>query len=124
MGHCQSWWDRKRADMGDEAFRKWNADRRKMYRHLIRDEFLQEYGGKCKCCGETEPAFLCLDHINGTGAAHRKQFCPDRGSRGGNATQLLEDLKRRGWPKDEYQILCYNCNNAKAKLGKCPHERA
>lgn len=32
----------------------------------------EHYGAVCKCCGETEPAFLTIDHINNDGAAHRK----------------------------------------------------
>jgi hypothetical protein len=122
MSNKQAWWDKKRAEMGDEAFRKWNADRRKSCRRRIREEFIAEYGGRCVCCGESEPKFLCLDHVDGDGAKHRKELSPNRGTRGGAATALLEDLKRRGWPKDKYQLLCYNCNNAKAHYGTCPHQ--
>jgi hypothetical protein len=31
------------------------------------------------------------------------------------------DLKRQGWPKDGYTVLCLNCNIAKGATGTCPH---
>ncbi len=117
----KSYWQKKRDELGVEAFLVQQASTRKMYRARLRAEFLEEYGGKCTCCGEMEPAFLCLEHTQNDGAQHRAQFSK-RGARGGSSTQLLEDLKRRGWPKDGYTILCYNCNNAKAKYGQCPHQ--
>jgi predicted HNH restriction endonuclease len=30
-------------------------------------------------------------------------------------------LKRQGFPKDEFQLLCSNCNQAKHRYGQCPH---
>ena len=32
---------------------------------------LDHYGRACSCCGETEPAFLTIDHVNNDGAEHR-----------------------------------------------------
>ena len=33
-------------------------------------------------------------------------------------------LRRRGWPKDGYTLLCWNCN-AMTRFGRtCPHEEA
>jgi len=107
-----------------ENHRENGRDRAKSRRKKLRLEFINEYGGKCDCCGETEVAFLCLEHKNGDGGEHRRRLCPSRGSRGGNPYTLLEDMKLRGWPKDDYTILCYNCNNAKAKLGICPHRNS
>lgn len=66
----------------------------------------------CACCGEHRFQFLSLDHINGDGAAHRRQLKKD-----GRA--LYRDLKKRNFPKG-FQVLCYNCNHAKGKLLECP----
>jgi hypothetical protein len=85
------------------------------YRRALRHEFLTEYGGKCACCGETEFAFLTLEHIFRDGNVERKQFSTTH--------QLLRQLKKQGWPKDRYEILCFNCNRATHELGVCPHRR-
>jgi hypothetical protein len=68
------------------------------------------YGGKCVCpgCDVTEPTFLVIDHIFNDGFKERSH-----GS-------VLPSLKRRGYPRDRYQLLCHNCNHAK-RLGTCPH---
>ena len=68
---------------------------------------------KCACCGETEPHFLGLDHIEGGGGKERR-------CRGGS-TGLLGYLKRNGFPPG-YQVLCHNCNLAKGFYGICPHQ--
>lgn len=84
-------------------------------RRKIRTEFLVEYGGKCNCCGESEFAFLTLEHKNRDGKSHRNQY--------GTSTQILADLRRRGWPKENYEVLCFNCNRATWELGLCPHRQ-
>lgn len=75
-------------------------------------EGLKEYGGKCACCGESKPEFLTLDHINGRG--------PEEKTTG---MGIWYWLKLKGWPKDNYQILCWNCNCAKGVYGQCPHKK-
>lgn len=79
-------------------------------RKKLREEILTTYGSHCVCCGETEPVFLALDHINNDGAAHRAAV-----------KNIYRDVKKRGFPKDEFQLLCHNCNMAKHLLGECPH---
>lgn len=37
------------------------------------DHIYSHYGRECKCCGETEPIFLTLDHINDDGSAQRRK---------------------------------------------------
>ena len=38
--------------------------------------------------------------------------------------ELKPSLKRQGWPKDGYQLLCANCNQGRARNGGvCPHGR-
>jgi hypothetical protein len=89
-----------------------NAQREQ--RRKIKLEFILEYGGICSCCGEPNVGFLTLEHKNGDGKEHRKKFH--------TTTQQLADLRRRGWPKDDYELLCYNCNLGRAKNGGiCPH---
>jgi hypothetical protein len=42
------------------------------YHRRLREEAIHHYGGACACCGETELAFLAIDHIEGGGQAHRQ----------------------------------------------------
>lgn len=73
------------------------------------------YGGTCACCGEDEIDFLCIDHVNNDGKAHRKEM----GTAGG--VTLYRQVVRLGFP-DRFQVLCFNCNNAKYQRGICPHQ--
>lgn len=89
------------------------------HRARIKCELLAAYGSECACCGERNPAFLTLDHK--TADATKR----DRKSNGKRitGTALYSMLKRRGWPKDDYQILCFNCNCGRHYTGGvCPHE--
>lgn len=79
----------------------------------IRLEVLSNYGLFCVCCGETKIEFLTIDHINGNGAEHTRLT--------GKGTRLYYWLKRNNYPKDNYQVLCFNCNCAKGQNGRCPH---
>jgi hypothetical protein len=82
----------------------------------LKQEMIAAYGGKCSCCGESRFEFLTLDHVNGGGKSHRSRV-------GGGGAHLYADLKRRGWPQGEYQLLCFNCNTAKFYYGTCPHQQ-
>lgn len=93
---------------------KRNSYQKKFFAKLRR-EVISAYGGKCVCCGETEIGFLSIDHIDGNGAAHRREI--------GLGNTVYCWLKRHGFPKDNFRILCYNCNLARAHLGYCPHEK-
>ncbi len=92
----------------------------------LRHDALVAYGGehpKCSCpgCGEDRLPFLCIDHVNGDGAAHRKSLRgPNtKGNPGGGA--MYRWLKKNGYPAG-FRVLCYNCNFARGK-GPCPvHE--
>ena len=83
----------------------------------IKEEALEVYGSKCRCCGEATPEFLAFDHISNNGAAHRRIL--PKGSQGGY--RLAHWLKRHNWPS-YIQLLCHNCNCAKAWYGVCPHQ--
>jgi hypothetical protein len=73
---------------------------------------IEEYGNKCKCCGETNPYFLVIDHINGGGAAHRKAV-----------KSIIIWLRDNNCPKDGFRLLCANCNHSLGVYEYCPHEK-
>lgn len=75
-------------------------------------EAIEAYGGQCQCCGESNPKFLTLDHINSDGAEHRRND-------GGN---IWNYVKRNNYPSD-LQLLCWNCNCGRYyNGGVCPHD--
>ena len=96
-------------------------DRRKYAK--LRAEVLLAYGSKCACpgCTETNPAFLEVDHINNDGAAHRRSMSSTGKQCGGGSNRFYTWLRQNGFPKDNFQLLCSNCNAGKAKFGICPH---
>lgn len=88
------------------------------YGRQLREQVIAAYGGKCECCSEADPRFLCVDHKNNNGASHRKAL---KWSRTGKA--FYRWLRRHGFPRDEYSLLCFNCNCGKRLTGICPHQR-
>lgn len=92
--------------------------RDKRQRDKIRMEVLTHYGGeyglKCRCCGTSELVFLALDHINGGGLKHMREVKAYGGG-------YYKWLRAHGLPPI-LQILCHNCNYAKAH-GGCPHKK-
>lgn len=86
---------------------------RKNSKKRLKDTVFNAYGGYfCKCCGETIPQFLSIDHMNNDGAAHRKKI-------GG---ELYRWLIKNNFPKD-FQVLCMNCQWGKHyNNGICPHQ--
>jgi len=92
--------------------------------------FLEMYGYVCRCCGEINPKFLTLDHVQNDGGEKRDYIVmtdwPDHDSqfpilRRVSTSQFLRDAVSEYQPA-EYQILCYNCNLARAHNdGICPH---
>jgi hypothetical protein len=83
----------------------------------LRCETFAAYGGpKCACCGEDNPKFLTMDHVNNDGAKHRRETPDISGGLG-----LHRWLRRNGYPPG-FQVLCYNCNLGKSRnKGVCPH---
>ena len=53
--------------------------------------------------------------VNGGGNRHRKVV------KGGCTFYYM--LKKNGWPKDKYRLLCLNCNCSYGYYGYCPHQR-
>jgi hypothetical protein len=84
----------------------------------LKAETIAAYGGMCNCplCYITEPRFLCVDHIFNDGAEERRKKLY-----GGSGPAFYMYLKRMGYPKDRYQLLCSNCNSAKREGKPCPH---
>lgn len=95
--------------------RIYSENLRKFYKKAV----LEAYGGKCACCGESEQAFLCIDHIENNGAVHRLEI--GQGKRKiGSGSVIYRWLVKNNFPQG-FQILCANCNLAKQSLGYCPH---
>ncbi len=69
----------------------------------LRQQVIEEYGGKCTQCSEEDSERLCIDHVNNDGAIQRRKI------KGG----FYWWLKKHGFPKDRYQLLCFNCNQKK-----------
>ena len=77
-------------------------------------EVVTAYGGRCECCGESEPLFLEIDHINGGGRKHTASI-----GRG----KFYRWLKQNNFPKDGLRLLCANCNRGRWRNGgTCPHK--
>jgi hypothetical protein len=92
---------------------------RKAHSEKIKAECFEAYGGwKCACCGETEPHFLTLDHINDDGAMWRRvEF---GAGNNGAGLRTYEWCKRNKYPPI-FQVLCWNCQHGKRRNGVCPH---
>lgn len=75
-------------------------------------EGIAAYGGKCACCEEARIEFLTLDHVHGRAREPYRI----------TGQKAWARLKAHGWPKDNYQLLCFNCNCAKGAYGHCPHQ--
>lgn len=80
-------------------------------RARYRKAVMSHYGNMCACCGETHDEFLTIDHMDNDGSKHREEV---------DGARLYRWLMKNNYPKN-FQILCYNCNIAKGRYGKCPH---
>ncbi len=87
---------------------------RKRYYDKWKKVVFDHYGHKCTCCGEREPRFLTIDHIDDDGAEHRKSVAA--------GSVLFKWLVNNNFPKN-FRILCFNCNAGRFHNGGlCPHE--
>lgn len=112
-------WAREHPGAMKEYRRRWTVKNWEWVKQRARDEtaslrkeMRKAYGEKCSCCGETESRFLTLEHLLHDGANHRRAF---------PGQSIYRDLKRRGWPKDKYTLMCWNCNMARRDGEPCPH---
>ena len=100
------------------ATKQWDRWGRKAYADL-RTEILECLGAACNCCGEDNPYFLAIDHVNNDGAAERRKV--------GQGLRGLRHVKKeiKAGRSDRYQTLCHNCNlGKKLNNGVCPHKEA
>lgn len=89
------------------------AKGKKTYWENLRADMIAAYGSVCACCGEHRSDLLTLDHVDGDGRKHRARV---------GAANVYADLKRQGWPKTGYRLLCMNCNHSIGVRGFCPHQ--
>jgi hypothetical protein len=89
----------------------------KGYVQALKLKVMEAYGGKCACCGEMEIGFLTIDHVNSDGAELRKT------TKQGTGEKMYRWLIKNNLPKDDYQVLCFNCNLGRALHGSCPHTK-
>jgi hypothetical protein len=66
---------------------------------------------------------LTVDHINGDGADHRRSLSPNGHSTEANTRSVYRDIRRQGYPRDKYRVLCFNCNCSIGVWGYCGHHR-
>jgi len=103
---------RKKDQERRAAYDDRNLHRKASYNIRRRMAAVLSYGGACTCCGESRYEFLTFDHIDG-----RQSGKPRVGGELGGAA-LTRWLHNNNYPGG-IQIMCYNCNNAKHKLGGC-----
>jgi len=115
-------WKSKMSTEELEEFRRIATERSLERNRRIKAAVYEAYGGyRCACCGETEPMFLSIDHINNDGYERRKN---GEGHGASFYGRLFMIFKRTGvWPSD-VQVLCMNCQHGKARNGGiCPHKQ-
>jgi len=99
-----------------EHLRAYNVPLQIEYRAERKRIVLEHYGNKCACCGETTPQFLTIDHIKNDGRSHRKKT--------GSGSAFYTWLIKNKLPDNlDLQVLCWNCNMAKAHYRYCPHNK-
>lgn len=107
VSYTKAW---RRKPRNKSKIRLYNARRVLKYKTLV----INAYGGKCSCCGEWRFEFLSIDHTGNNGASHRREI--------GNGTNMYVWLKKAGFPKKGFRLLCFNCNLSRGHYGRCPHE--
>jgi len=113
-------YDRKYKETHKEEIKKYRQDNKarfkissKLFFINQRKKLLEIYGDKCACCGEDNPLFLTLDHINNDGAKHKKRV---------GRNNIWRDVIKHP-DKTKYQTLCFNCNCGRQRNdGICPHK--
>ena len=100
----------QRKEYENKLHREWRQDSK-----FIALAMYSEGELKCACCGENIIEFLTIDHVNNDGAEHRKKFKIWSG------WKTYDWLIKNNFPEG-FQVLCMNCNFAKAHFGHCPHK--
>jgi len=111
----------RQVNMTDDRKASWNGYLRDR-RAGIKDAVFAAYGGyQCACCGETEKAFLTIDHIANDGASFRREQFPRKSQSHGAGHWTYSWIVRHQFPEG-FQVLCMNCNFGKRMNGGiCPH---
>ena len=93
------------------------CDRKSLKKRLIDNKILEYKCEECKISDtyNGKPISLQLDHKNNDGNVERKSLPPD--IRGGKFFQLVLRQEKR----EDLQLLCANCHNAK-RYGGCTEE--
>lgn len=102
----------KWSEYSKKSYPKYKDNKREYQRELTsryKHRFLEMYGNACSCCGETIFDFLTIEHKQGQQKITRR-----------TGLVAYRDAVQEYRP-DLYEVLCWNCNCAKGKLGYCPH---
>ena len=110
---CRKSRDKRRYENRKEIIRQ----QQRIYDLSIKQRVIEAYGGECVCCNENIIEFLVIDHINNDSAEDKR----NNGNKTGG--KLYRWLIKNNFPKEKYQILCYNCNCSKGFFGYCPHKK-
>jgi hypothetical protein len=123
-------WRKKNPERALAGVKKWQRENHSRFLFTInartakmRAEVLAGYGHRCACCGEDTPEFLTVDHIKGAGVPNKNRHAAGVPAKSRTGYSLYRWLKVNGYPRDEFRLLCFNCNSGR-KLGPCPHERS
>lgn len=71
-------------------------------------EVVPHYGNKCANCGEDNPGFLIIDTID-CDITKRDVI--------GFSMKTYKEIKRDGFPKGKFQVLCANCSKGRYNNG-------
>lgn len=99
-------------EYGKNNYPKYKENKREYQRGLtnkFKHMFLEMYRKACSCCGESLFDFLTIEHKQGQQKSTRR-----------TGLVAYRDAVKEYRP-DLYDVLCWNCNCAKGKLGYCPH---
>lgn len=96
----------KRRKIDSDDVRKQNT----AYSRLRKLKILDKYGNKCVCCNIDIIEFLTVNHKYNNGSEERKHI-----------SNLYNYLISQNFPKDDYEIMCWNCNLSNGFFGYCPH---
>jgi hypothetical protein len=95
--------------------REYSRKHGKDYDRLTWEKVKDKLGHSCRCCGDTHQEFLTLEHKKGGGRAHYRSRSGWKG--------VMSDVLKDPNSFDKYEILCFNCNCSRNRVGYCPHEQ-